>query len=57
MALLDEHEAVLTETIVALYANGSTGAALLEKFRTSRRMLVAAYDRSGLRLTSGFSKA
>ena len=53
MALLDEHEAIVIETGLALHAHGHAGAELLERFRMSRRMVVASYDRACLSLTSG----
>ena len=53
MALLDEHEAIVTETVFQLQTKGHVGADLLDRFRTSRRMVIAAFDRATLSVTAG----
>ena len=48
MALLSEHEDITSQLAAAAMQPSTSRAELLERFRMSRRAVVAAYDRATL---------
>lgn len=48
MAALDKHEETIYEMVARMHTEGHAGGELVERFRMTRRSVVAAYDHACL---------